>query len=127
MNARNGQQWGRPVLSGVRRIVCETRSRTMKNNIEWQWKGSGLIRETWSYPIKCQTNPCEHCLPKFANRIRYDHGVVVGIGVVIWAHPNPSYTKSSTIRPSTLTTTWAGKITPAGIVHVIRDRLVGLM
>jgi hypothetical protein len=60
-------------------------------------------------------------------RISRNHGVVVGIGVVIWVHPNPSYTKSLTTTPSTLATTWAGKVTPGGSGHVIRDGFVGLM
>jgi len=64
---------------------------------------------------------------RFAHRIADHHGVVVGIGVVSWAHPNPSYIKSLTTTVSTLTTTRAGKVTPAGIVHVINDGLVGLM
>jgi hypothetical protein len=51
--------------------------------------------------------------------------VVVAAGVVIWVHPIPSWVKSFTTAPSKLTTTWAGKVTAGGIVHVIKDVFVG--
>src|SRR5688500_15675503 len=37
----------------------------------------------------------------------------------------PSWMKSFTTAPSKLTTTWAGKVTEGGIVHVIKDVFVG--
>ena len=61
------------------------------------------------------------------SRIRSDHGVVVGMGVVSSAQPMPSKVKSLTTRSSKLTTTLAGKVTSAGIVQVIRDVFVGLI
>src|SRR5688572_30176321 len=57
--------------------------------------------------------------------LRAGHGVVVGIGVDSWSHPIPSKVNSFTTAPSKRATTFAGKVTRGGIVHVSREGFVG--